>query len=224
MVALDQALGRVLAEALAARLTQPPADVSAMDGYAVRAADVATLPAHAQGACSASPPASRRQGRSARAKRRASSPARRCRAGADTIVIQENTATRRRPRHRARRQPQARASISARAGSTSAPATSRSQAGRRLTARDIALAAAMNRPWLKVHSPAAHRHALAPATSSSIPAIRSGRRRSSAATASASPPSCRACGGEPINLGIARDDARRSRPRDRSRARLPTCW
>src|SRR5690348_17500637 len=45
LVALDQALGRVLAEPLEARLTQPPADVSAMDGYAVRAADVETLPA-----------------------------------------------------------------------------------------------------------------------------------------------------------------------------------
>ncbi len=45
MVSLDQALGRVLAEPLDARLTQPPADVSAMDGYAVRAADVETLPA-----------------------------------------------------------------------------------------------------------------------------------------------------------------------------------
>jgi molybdopterin molybdotransferase len=44
-VALDQAAGRVLAENLAAKLTQPPFDASAMDGYAVRAADLATLPA-----------------------------------------------------------------------------------------------------------------------------------------------------------------------------------
>lgn len=44
-VALDQAKGRVLAEDLAARLTQPPFDASAMDGYALRAADLATLPA-----------------------------------------------------------------------------------------------------------------------------------------------------------------------------------
>ena len=44
-VPLSQALNRVLAEPLAARRTQPPFDVSAMDGYAVRAADVATLPA-----------------------------------------------------------------------------------------------------------------------------------------------------------------------------------
>ncbi|MGH6736310.1 MAG: molybdopterin molybdotransferase MoeA [Methyloceanibacter sp.] len=44
-VLIGQAHGRVLAEDLAARLTQPPFDASAMDGYAVRAADVAALPA-----------------------------------------------------------------------------------------------------------------------------------------------------------------------------------
>jgi molybdopterin molybdotransferase len=44
-VPLDQAAGRVLAGDLAARLTQPPFDASAMDGYAVRGADVAELPA-----------------------------------------------------------------------------------------------------------------------------------------------------------------------------------
>lgn len=40
---LSQAGDRVLAAALAARLTQPPFDNSAMDGYAVRAADVSEL-------------------------------------------------------------------------------------------------------------------------------------------------------------------------------------
>ncbi len=44
-VALADALGRTLAEDLAARRTQPPVAVSAMDGYALRAADVAALPA-----------------------------------------------------------------------------------------------------------------------------------------------------------------------------------
>ncbi|HET7210939.1 MAG TPA: gephyrin-like molybdotransferase Glp [Methyloceanibacter sp.] len=43
-VALAAADGRVLAEDVAARLTQPPFDASAMDGYAVRAADVAAVP------------------------------------------------------------------------------------------------------------------------------------------------------------------------------------
>ncbi|MCE2516967.1 MAG: molybdopterin molybdotransferase MoeA [Alphaproteobacteria bacterium] len=38
-------LGRVLAHDVTARLTHPPHDVSAMDGYAVRAADVMSLPA-----------------------------------------------------------------------------------------------------------------------------------------------------------------------------------
>src|SRR5258707_14627970 len=39
VVALAQAWHRVTAEPVVARLTQPPSDVSAMDGYALRAAD-----------------------------------------------------------------------------------------------------------------------------------------------------------------------------------------
>lgn len=42
-VRLHEADGRVLAEDVAARLTQPPFDNSAMDGYAVRHADIAAL-------------------------------------------------------------------------------------------------------------------------------------------------------------------------------------
>ena len=42
---LSAAIGRVLAEDVASRINQPPFDASAMDGYAVRAADVATAPA-----------------------------------------------------------------------------------------------------------------------------------------------------------------------------------
>ena len=44
-VDLFAAPGRVLARPLTATLTQPPFDASAMDGYAVRTASVATLPA-----------------------------------------------------------------------------------------------------------------------------------------------------------------------------------
>src|SRR5260370_17712618 len=43
MVALDAAYRRVLARDVAARRTQPPQAMSAMDGYAVRAADAADL-------------------------------------------------------------------------------------------------------------------------------------------------------------------------------------
>ena len=45
MIALDAAWHRVLARDLAARRTQPPQAMSAMDGYAVRAADAADLSA-----------------------------------------------------------------------------------------------------------------------------------------------------------------------------------
>jgi molybdopterin molybdotransferase len=44
-VAIGEAAGRVLAEPIKALRTQPPFDGSAMDGYAVRATDVAALPA-----------------------------------------------------------------------------------------------------------------------------------------------------------------------------------
>src|SRR5262245_52754817 len=44
-VDLERAAGRTLAEPLAAKRTQPPKAVSAMDGYAVRACDAAKLPA-----------------------------------------------------------------------------------------------------------------------------------------------------------------------------------
>ncbi len=44
-ITVGDAFGRVLAEDVAARRTQPPSALSAMDGYAVRAADVAQIPA-----------------------------------------------------------------------------------------------------------------------------------------------------------------------------------
>ncbi|MED5520011.1 MAG: molybdopterin molybdenumtransferase MoeA, partial [Pseudomonadota bacterium] len=44
-IALTDGLGRVLAEPLVARRSQPPMAVSAMDGFAARSADVAAVPA-----------------------------------------------------------------------------------------------------------------------------------------------------------------------------------
>ncbi len=44
-VALQRALGRVLAEEVLANRDQPPYDVSAMDGFALRSTDVANVPA-----------------------------------------------------------------------------------------------------------------------------------------------------------------------------------
>ena len=90
-VALLDADGRVLATPHHARLTQPPFDASAMDGYAVRAADVASLPARLAlvGEAAAGHPlaASVGPGEAARIFTGAPLPT-----GADAIVIQENTA------------------------------------------------------------------------------------------------------------------------------------
>ena len=44
-ISLTQATGRVLAEDVVSRVTKPPVAVSAMDGYAVRAAETGTIPA-----------------------------------------------------------------------------------------------------------------------------------------------------------------------------------
>ena len=44
-IGLTGATGRVVATPVLARRTHPPRDVSAMDGYAVRASDLGSLPA-----------------------------------------------------------------------------------------------------------------------------------------------------------------------------------
>jgi molybdopterin molybdotransferase len=75
---LPHAHGRVLAADLAALRTQPPVALSAMDGYAVRAGDVATAPVRLKliGEVAAGHPFG---ARSVPARRCASSPAASCR-------------------------------------------------------------------------------------------------------------------------------------------------
>jgi molybdopterin molybdotransferase len=89
-VPLAQAFGRVLASDLAARRTQPPIDVSAMDGYALRHADVSALPARLAliGASAAGHGFAGRieAGQAVRIFTGAPVPQ-----GADTVIIQENT-------------------------------------------------------------------------------------------------------------------------------------
>ncbi|QTL02633.1 molybdopterin molybdotransferase MoeA [Aquabacter sp. L1I39] len=89
-VAVGDAVGRVLAADLVARRSQPAADMSAMDGYAVRASDIATLPARLplRGESAAGRPlgAPLAPGTAARIFTGALVPE-----GADTVVIQENT-------------------------------------------------------------------------------------------------------------------------------------
>src|SRR3954470_9664115 len=87
---LTEAYGRVLAADVTALRTQPPADVSAMDGYAVRAADVAKVPVDLKlvGEVAAGHPfeGTVGAGEAARIFTGGVVPK-----GADTVVIQENT-------------------------------------------------------------------------------------------------------------------------------------
>lgn len=89
-VAPLDAPGRILAEPLSARRTQPPFNASAMDGYAVRAADVAILPARlrviGESAAGKRYPGRVSSGEAVRIFTGAPVPD-----GADAIVIQENT-------------------------------------------------------------------------------------------------------------------------------------
>jgi molybdopterin molybdotransferase len=147
-VPLIEAAGRVLASDLAALRTQPPADLSAMDGYAVRAADIATVPACLKvvGEVAAGRPFEReiRSGEAARIFTGGVVPR-----GADTVVIQEvakrdgDTVLIARPEPSGRNI--RRAGLDFTAGEIALAA------GRRLGSRQLALAAAMNHAGVPVH-------------------------------------------------------------------------
>ena len=145
---LSDAHRRVLAESLVARHTQPPSDVSAMDGYAVRAADVAAVPATlkviGEVAAGRSFSGTVGKGEAARIFTGGVVPP-----SADTIVIQENVKrdgerilveTGSPPGKHIRR-----AGLDFREGATLL------DKGRRLSGRDLALAAAMNHATVAVH-------------------------------------------------------------------------
>ncbi len=146
-IALAEGLGRVLSEDVAARRTQPPFAVSAMDGYAVRADDLGRIPAELR--IVAEVPAGAGfgghvgPGEAARIFTGAPIPA-----GTDTVVIQEDTkreGDRVRVLEAARRGRHVR-----REGLDFTEGEVLLTVGRRLTARDIGLLAAMNRPWIFV--------------------------------------------------------------------------
>ncbi len=146
-LALTQARGRVLPADIVARRTHPPFDASAMDGYAVRAADVATTPARLKVIGSA--PAGRahsgsvQSGEAVRIFTGGPLPT-----GADTIVIQENVDAEGE-------------TIVVREGSPAGKHIRRQgydlregqillEAGTRLNAAKLALIAAANLPWVAV--------------------------------------------------------------------------
>jgi len=140
--------GRTLALPLAAILTQPPFDAAVMDGYAVRAADVATLPATLRviGEAAAGHPFAGRVGAGEAVRISTGAPVP---GDANLVVMQENVA-------------RDGACIVMQAGTQEAGGNVRATGddfragetlllpGRRLGAREIALAAAMGHATLPV--------------------------------------------------------------------------
>jgi len=147
-VPLRQALGRVLTADVKALRTQPPADVSAMDGYAVRGADVGSAPATLKliGEVAAGHPfdGAVGAGQAARIFTGGVMPA-----GADTVVIQELTG--RDGDMVVINKPTALGRNVRRQGIDFSQGAVLLRQGMRLSGRDVMLAAAMNHPLLPVH-------------------------------------------------------------------------
>jgi molybdopterin molybdotransferase len=204
VVALAAAWGRVAAGPVRARLTQPPADVSAMDGYALRAADGS---AGARLRVIGSAPAGHPfpgpvgPGEAVRLFTGSLVPA-----GADAILLQED-ATRDGDLVTVREAVVAGRHIR-RAGQDFSTGETLIAAGRRLTARDVGLAAAANHPWLMVHR-RPRVAILATGDEIALPGepIPPGGIVSSNSHALAA--LVRAAGGEPTVLPVATDDPER---------------
>jgi molybdopterin molybdotransferase len=153
MAALDTAFHRVLARDVAARRTQPPQAMSAMDGYAVRSADAADLSARLKviGEVAAGRPFGRKVGtnEAVRIFTGGVIPD-----GADAVIIQEDTIR----EDSATDGDHITITEAARPGRHIRPAGVDFREGdvllakgRRLTDRDLSLAAGMNYPELAVH-------------------------------------------------------------------------
>ena len=147
MIPLAQARGRTLAQDVAALRTQPPFPASAMDGYAVRAADIATTPARltviGESAAGRRFTGSLGSGEAVRIFTGAPVPD-----GADTILIQENTRTE--DGFVIALEPETPGRYVRRAGLDFSTGDVLLTKGRRLGPSELALAAAMNHPALPV--------------------------------------------------------------------------
>lgn len=199
-VAVTDACGRVLARDLPALLTQPPFPASAMDGYAVRTADVQTLPAMLTliGEAAAGHPFAGAVGAGEAVRIFTGAPVPQ---GADLVIIQENVSADG-PRI-AVRERSAEDFVRA-AGGDFTQGQALLRAGKRLAPRDLLLAAQMNHAMLPVRRRpriailASGDELVAPGQTpgpgqiiSSIPAALAALIRND--------------GGDPVPLGIARD-------------------
>jgi molybdopterin molybdotransferase len=197
---VGEACGRVLAGDLAARLTQPPFPASAMDGYAVRSADIASLPAGLKviGEAAAGHPFAGSLGAGEAVRIFTGAPVPEC---ADFIVIQENTA--RDGDLVTVRESNADTFIRP-AGGDFRQGDVALRAGKRLTPRDLLLAAQMNHPNLPVR-----RRPVVAVLASGDELVHPGETPGPGQIVSSIPAALgaliRNAGAEPAALGIARD-------------------
>ena len=197
-IALSQALGRVLAEDGTARVAHPPVAVSSMDGYALRAMD-APGPLAVIGQSAAGHPFADmvQPGQAVRIFTGAALPA-----GADCVAMQEDCHRDGDLLHVAAETEMGRhvrpAGMDFRAGQVLLTA------GTLLGPRHIALAAAMNRPWLAVR-----RRPRVAILSTGDEIVMPGEPLGPAQIPSSNGPALAALvqaeGGEPLQLGIALD-------------------
>lgn len=204
LVSLDQARGRVLARPVTAKVSHPPKAVSAMDGYAVRAADVAEAPVELKlaghVAAGETFSAEIRAGHAVRIFTGAQLPR-----GADAIVIQEDTETAGET-HVLVRQPVPTGHYVRPEGLDFRVGDIGISPGKRLSVRDVALAAAMNVPWLHVYRKP-RVAVLATGDEVVMPGEIPGPAQIVSSNGLALCSFIEACGGTALNLGIAPDNA-----------------
>ena len=203
MVSIADAAGRVLAAAPQARLTQPPADLSAMDGYAVRAEDVpaapTTLTLVGEAAAGGSYDHALKPGEAVRIFTGGPLPM-----GADSVVIQEDTEAKG-DRITILEAPTLGRHIR-KAGLDFSVGDTPFAPGRTLTTRDVALAAAMNLPWLTVHRKP-RVAILSTGDELVMPGEPVGHNQIVSSSGIAVAALVRGWGGDPTLFDIARDDA-----------------
>jgi molybdopterin molybdotransferase len=201
-VSLVEGLGRVLAEDVVSRLSHPPADVSSMDGYALRAADLVQAPASLTviGESAAGHPfaGAVAPGQAVRIFTGAHLPK-----GADAVAMQEDCeAGSGKVSVRVALKP---GNFIRPAGMDFAAGQVGLSAGRRLTARDIGLLASMNICWLAVR----RRPKVAILSSGdelALPGDPVGPERIISSNSIGLCALVTALGGQPFDLGIAPDD------------------
>ncbi|MEQ8664432.1 MAG: molybdopterin molybdotransferase MoeA [Rhodospirillales bacterium] len=203
VVPIAEAHGRVLAIAVSATISHPPAPVSAMDGYAVRAADIAAVPASlelvGESRAGVRYPGTLGPGETVRIFTGAVMPD-----GADTVAIQENATF---DGGRITINETASHGTFVRAAGLDIEVGDRLvDAGTRLTARDVALISSTNIAEVTVYREPVIA-ILATGDELVMPGEELGADQIVSSNSVALAGYIRAFGGKPRSLGIARDDS-----------------